>query len=216
MMALAGCGMLGLTSAEEAQDGPETPSADLSTMSYVPPMRWDHKANASTWTETAFAALGSHGSALPAMVPADYETWCPGYPNATLAERKAFWSGLISTLAKHESTYNPRAVGGGGLWFGLVQIAPATARGYGCEARSGAALKDGVKNLNCAIRIMARTVPRDGVVSRGMRGVAADWGPFHSSRKRNDMISWVSSQPYCEARPDPDERKGLLALIRSR
>jgi hypothetical protein len=48
------------------------------------------------------------------------------------------------------------------------------------------------------LRIMAETVPRDGVVSAGMRGVAADWGPFHQGTKREDMRAWVSSQDYCQ------------------
>jgi hypothetical protein len=173
------------------------PEGQLSTSALAPPMRWDHKPQAESWTETTFAALETHGAPLPTVTPGDIEAWCPAYPEASQTQRRAFWAGLISTLAKHESTWNPRAVGGGGLWFGLVQIAPATARGYGCEARSGEALKDGTKNLSCAIRIMARTVPRDGVVSAGMRGVAADWGPFHSARKREDMRSWVREQPYC-------------------
>ena len=43
------------------------------------------------------------------------------------------------------------------------------------------------------------TVPRDQVVSYRMRGVAADWGPFHSRRKREDMASWTRSQSYCTA-----------------
>lgn len=200
LLALAGCGTL-LQS---------EPKADLSTMGYAPPMRWDHRAEANTWTETAFAALGDHGAALPAVLPADIDAWCPGYPEATEAERKAFWAGLISALAKHESTWNPSAVGGGGRWYGLLQITPSTARLYGCEARSGAALKDGEANLNCGIRIMARTVSRDGVVSAGMRGVAADWGPFHSSRKREDMRAWVSAQPYCQPKPE-----GVFAFLRS-
>ena len=38
---------------------------------------------------------------------------------------------------------------------------------------------------------------RDGVVSAGMRGVAADWGPFHSRAKREDMKRWMRKQPYC-------------------
>ncbi len=187
-----------------AADGPglvdriAAPEERLSTSAMPPPMRWDHHPEAGAWTETAFAALETHGAALSAITPGDIEAWCPAYPEATPEERKAFWAGLVSALAKHESTWNPRAVGGGGRWFGLVQIAPATARGYGCEARSGEALKDGTKNLSCAIRIMARTVPRDGVVSAGMRGVAADWGPFHSSRKREDMRAWVRAQPYCQ------------------
>jgi len=45
---------------------------------------------------------------------------------------------------------------------------------------------------------MAFTVKRDGVISRNMRGVAADWGPFHSARKRADMQEWVSKQSYCQ------------------
>ena len=55
---------------------------------------------------------------------------------------------------------------------------------------------------------MAITVPRDNVVSEGMRGVAADWGPFHSSRKREDMRSWVRDQSYCAA-PVPQTRPVL-------
>lgn len=160
-------------------------------------MRWDHVAGSEAWTEATMMALANHGAALPALVPADIADWCPGYAKQDAVGRSAFWAGLISALAKHESTWNPRAVGGGGRWFGLVQIAPPTARGYGCGARSGEALKDGSANLSCAVRIMAHTVPRDGVVSRGMRGVAADWGPFHSTSKREDMRAWTRAQSYC-------------------
>lgn len=162
-------------------------------------MRWDHRPESDDWTKTALAALRSHGSSLPNTVPADIEAWCPAYVEASQEDREAFWIGLISSLAKHESTWNPAAVGGGGRWFGLVQISPGTARGYGCDARSGTALKDGSANVSCAIRIMSHTVPRDGVVSQGMRGVAADWGPFHSSRKREDIRAWTKAQPFCNS-----------------
>lgn len=171
------------------------------TLSTKAPMRWDHHPKSDEWNDTAVEALRTHGAVLPALVPNDIDTWCPGYADAGLEEREAFWVGLISALAKHESTWNPKAVGGGGRWFGLVQIAPSTARLYGCDAKSGEALKNGSENVDCAIRIMSRTVPRDGVVSRGMRGVAADWGPFHSSRKRSDMIAWTNAQPYCQEQP---------------
>lgn len=174
-------------------------------------MRWDHKAQSTEWTARGLAALESHGAALPAIVPADIETWCPGYADASQADREAFWIGLISALAKHESTWNPAAVGGGGRWFGLVQISPATARLYGCEAKSGSALKNGAANISCAIRIMSRTVQRDGVVSAGMRGVAADWGPFHTASKRKDMIAWTSSQPFCQPKA-----KGPLAMLKKK
>jgi hypothetical protein len=138
----------------------------------IPVARWDHVRGAQRWTQAALFALQSHGRALVDITPRDIKDWCPAYPQAAPAQRRAFWVGFLSTLAKHESTYRPHAVGGGGLWYGLTQILPATARGYGCQARSGEALKSGPANLSCAIRIMARTVTRDGVVSRLSPSVA--------------------------------------------
>jgi hypothetical protein len=160
-------------------------------------MRWDHVPASDGWTEATLAALDSHGQNLVNTTPADIAAWCPGYAKSDEEGRKAFWAGLLSTLAKHESTWQPAVVGGGGRWFGLVQISPATARYHGCRAGSGEALKDGAANLSCAVRILDTTVPRDGVVSAGMRGVAADWGPFHQQSKREDMRAWMLSQPYC-------------------
>lgn len=181
----------------------------------VPHARWAHRPEAILWTRSALAALKSHGKPLVSMIPADIENWCPAYPLATPDERAAFWVGFLSALTKHESTYRPEAVGGGGLWYGLLQILPSTARLYKCKARSGAALKNGSANLSCAIRIMAKTVPRDGVIhgysrkkkkSRG-RGVTADWGPMHSAKKRRDMAGWLKKQSYC--RPLSSKRPKL-------
>ncbi len=163
-----------------------------------PVMRWDHRPEAPVWTASTLDALRGQGAVLAMTVPEDIETWCPKYPAASLEERRQFWAGLLSTLAKHESTWRPEAAGGGGRWIGLVQIAPATAQNYGCGAHSVSALKNGAANLACAVRIMAHTVTRDGVISAGMRGVAADWGPFHSSAKRSDMAAWTRAQPYCQ------------------
>ena len=164
----------------------------------LPRTRWENQPEAALWTRAALSALKEHGARLPQTVPRDIENWCPAYASADEKQRRAFWVGLISALARHESTFRPQAVGGGGRWFGLLQISPGTARGYGCRARSGAALKDGAANLSCAIRIMARTVARDQVVSEGMRGVAADWGPFHSRKKRTEMMNWTRRQTYCK------------------
>ena len=181
----------------------------------LPALRWDHVKGAPAWTRAAMRALGTHGAPLLSVVPDDIAQWCPAYPQAEPWARKAFWAGLLSTLAKHESTYRPNVVGGGGKWVGLVQILPATARGYGCKARTREALKDGAANMSCAVRIMAETVPRDGVVSAGMKGVAADWGPFHSRSKREDMRRWLATRPFCKAPVDlaslaPVPRQGVI------
>lgn len=165
---------------------------------YVPRTRWTNQPNHVLWNRAASSALKTHGAPLVDMVPGDIADWCPRYPDATRVERRAFWVGFLSALAKYESTYKPRAVGGGGKWYGLLQILPATARGYKCNVGTGEALKNGAANLSCAIRIMAVTVPRDGVIyGRGGRGVAADWGPMRSSSKRADMSGWLQRQTYC-------------------
>ncbi|MGD1884495.1 MAG: lytic transglycosylase [Paracoccaceae bacterium] len=166
-----------------------------------PPAQWQEVPDARLWSRAADAALRGHGASLINMVPGDVTGWCPHYADAPPAARRAFWIGFLSTLSHYESTWRPDAVGGGGRWFGLLQIAPATARGYGCAARSGTALKDGPANLSCAIRIMARTVARDGVIhgrDSKWRGVSADWGPMRSARKRAAMAEWLRGQPYCQ------------------
>ncbi|MBF9035581.1 transglycosylase SLT domain-containing protein [Rhodobacterales bacterium HKCCE2091] len=163
----------------------------------MPAMAWDGAPDAGSWSAAVMAALRGPGRPLVEVVPRDIGAWCPAYRDADTPQRAAFWAGLVSTLAWYESTHDERAVGGGGLWYGLVQIAPATARGYGCAVGTGSALLDGEANLRCGLRIMGHTVPRDGVVAEGMEGVAADWGPFHSARKREGMRHWLLRQSYC-------------------
>ncbi|NNK78271.1 MAG: lytic transglycosylase domain-containing protein [Litoreibacter sp.] len=161
--------------------------------------QWDTHPQGAIWSREAGAALSGHGSALLLSEPSDIVTWCPGYVAANAKSRAAFWTGLLSALARYESTFKPDAVGSG-KWFGLLQIAPATARGYGCTARSGADLKDPAANLSCAVRIWSVTVPRDGVVAlKGdkLAGIAADWGPMRYSEKRARMAAFTREQSYC-------------------
>ena len=90
---------------------------------------------------------------------------------------------------------------GCGRWYGLLQILPATAQGYECAAGTGEALKSGAANLSCAVRIMAYTVKRDGLIhgrDSKWRGVSADWGPMRNAAKRADMARWLKRQNYCK------------------
>ena len=170
----------------------------------LPVMQWDHRPEAELWTEATLRSLNEEGLPLLTLEPQDIDTWCPDYIGADPEQRAAFWAGLLSSLAKYESTWNPQAVGGGGQWFGLVQISPGTARGYGCDASTGDALKDGAENLACAVRIAASTVPRDGVVASGRSGLAADWAPFLNPSHRAEMAAWTRNQSYCS---DPVRRR---------
>ena len=170
-------------------------------MSFVaPPMQWDHHPEGPEWTESTLVAVSTKDQLLSERIPADIATWCPGYQTATVEERRAFWTGLLSAVAKYESTWNENASGGGGRWIGLMQISPRSAANYGCNATSVGALKDGEANLQCAVEIMSTQVAKDGLVAGGgNRGIGRDWAPLRSSEKRAAMAAWTSQQPYCQA-----------------
>lgn len=171
-------------------------------VNYIPDARWDFRSDSDSWTRAALSALRTHGSRLEDTVPRDIERWCPAYEENPPELRRAFWVGMMSALVKHESTFRPAAVGGGDLWFGLMQIYPDTAQRYGCRATTGEELKDPEDNLSCAIRIMNVTVPRDNAIAvhdSRWRGVAADWGPMTNTSKIAEMAAWTSRQEYCAA-----------------
>lgn len=160
-------------------------------------MRWGDRSGSDAWTQATLAALDQHGVQIMSQVPGDISAYCPGYAERGTAGRRAFWAGLLSAVAKHESTYNPQANGGGGQWLGLMQIAPATWRSYGCTGK----MMDGADNMACAVKIMTKQVARDNAVARGdggWRGVARDWAPFRSAKKRADIAAWTSQQNYCQ------------------
>jgi len=165
----------------------------------LPAMRWDHRPEAAKWTRQNLTALARHDAVLARSVPIDIEGWCPVYANNSLEERRAFGSGLMSAVAKYESTWNPQAVGGGGKWIGLMQISPRSAKNYGCAQTSSGALKDGATNLECAVEILAYQVARDGqVAGKGNRGIGRDWMPLRYASKRAEMADWTKSQTYCQ------------------
>ena len=190
----------------------------VARISYIPDARWDFRGDSGSWTRAALSALRSHGSDLQDTVPRDIANWCPAYVENPPHLRRAFWVGIMSALVKHESTYRPTAVGGGNLWFGLMQIYPDTARRYGCHATTGEALKDPEDNLSCAIRIMNVTVPRDNAIAvrdSRWRGVAADWGPMTNRQKIAEMAAWTRRQDYCVSRSSirPQARPSVQATL---
>jgi hypothetical protein len=163
-------------------------------------MGWDARPEAPEWTQKTLLAVAEEDGHLAAAVPKDIAHWCPAYPEADIEARRAFWAGLMSAVAKHESTWNPVASGGGGRWIGLMQISPRTAQHFGCDATSTADLKNGSANLSCAVEIAAVQVGKDdAVVGDGRQGMARDWAPFRNSEKRAEMAAWTSAQDYCRA-----------------
>ena len=165
----------------------------------LPAMGWDARPEAAAWTSATLADVARYDSVLARSVPGDIKAWCPAYAKNRLDERRAFWVGVLSSLAKVESGWNPKAAGGGGRYIGLLQISSQTARTNGCAATSAGALKDGAANLACGVQIMARQVGQDGVVAgNGRQGLGRDWGPMNKSSMRSGMAAWSAKQSYCQ------------------
>jgi len=155
----------------------------------APALSWDHLPEAPVWRQATKTALKTEGAALLAAEPRDVARYCPLYPQADEAARAAFWTGLIAAVAKYESSWNPRAMGPGRRYHGLMQIAPATARGAGCDAGK---LLDGAENLGCAVRIAARRASAPEVAA-----VMRDWGPMQKRDIQRTIAAHLSAQPYC-------------------
>ncbi len=177
-------------------------AADLPLPGFSSAARWDHRPEASAWTEATVRALKADGAVLVSTVPEDVGAFCPAYATAAPDQRRAFWVGLLSAIAKHESGWNPLAKGGGGRFLGLMQISPKTAAANGCDAADAAGLLDGGANLSCAVRIMARNIGRDGAITKGgsggWLGLARDWMPLRNASARRDIARWTAKQSYCE------------------
>lgn len=175
----------------------------------VIPARWDGNPQGPTWTQLTMNALQQNGSVLLQFTPADIASYCPGYSAASTSHRAAFWTGLISALARYESNYKPATQfqesfldrnGRRVISRGLLQLSIESANGYGCKIPTAEELHDPAVNLSCTVRIMSRLVTRDGVVANSgapWRGAAAYWSPFRDPQKKQALQSWTKEQPYC-------------------
>ena len=176
--------------------------------------RWGSLPPRDTWTVMALAAVDQLGTQLwsPDFVPNDIANYCPAYAQKGVAERKLFWVGLMSSLARFESNYDPAvtfresfndAQGRPVISRGLLQISMESANGYGCAISQAAQLHDPQTNLSCGVRILNRQVRRHGVIAtrRDGRwlGAASYWSPFRRDDRRSDLARWVAQQPYCTA-----------------
>lgn len=172
-------------------------AASLPGAEPLPEMHWEGRHNSEDWTRATLAALDAEGAALMSRVPTDVMEYCPSYASQTPENRRAFWAGLLSAVARYESSHNPAAKGAGGKYLGLMQISPATARNFGC----GGSMLDGQANMACAVRIASAQIGRDNAIARGnggWRGVARDWMPLRSASKRAEIANWTRQQQYCQ------------------
>lgn len=89
---------------------------------------------------------------------------------------------LLSAIAKRESnfktetTYNETGHLQGVVSRGLFQISKDSANGYGCNIVNEKQLHDAQKNIQCAVKILARWSTKDGVlIGPNKKGCARYW-----------------------------------------
>ncbi|SCM79725.1 hypothetical protein KL86PLE_90607 [uncultured Pleomorphomonas sp.] len=151
--------------------------------------------------------------ALPAMVPADIDTFCPGYAAASPAGRAHFWQELMTAMVSPESGYKTKTSywekGQDQYSLGLLQLSYNDKYSYrdasipGCEFTTEAQVTDPDVNLQCAVKIMTKVVKKANVIggdqSRLTRGGANYWSTLRmTSDARPPIIAATRSIPVCQ------------------
>ena len=164
----------------------------------LPAMRWDHRPEAAEWTRATLIAVAAHDDVLAPACPPTSRPGAQTTNKAAMMDRRSSGPGLLSAVAKYESSYNPNASGGGGRYIGLLQISPRSAAHHGCARHLGQGAEERRCQPAMRRRDMAHAVGQDGVVAgKGNRGVGRDWRPFRKAKPRGEMQAWISQQSYC-------------------
>ncbi|MES2962573.1 MAG: hypothetical protein V4760_01700 [Bdellovibrionota bacterium] len=174
------------------------------------PAAWDGRApDAAKFTELTEKALDTWGGQILEIIPRDIETFCPKYAALGREARKGFWLMLISAMAKFESGFRTvvffkedfsNSKGEPVVSRGLLQISSESANGFGCGIEREVDLHDPAVNLACAVRILNRTVTRDGVITARddrWHGGARYWSVLRMPRTLNPIQKTTRSIASC-------------------
>ena len=174
---------------------------------------WAKNNADGSWTAAAEAAVAN--SALSNSVPTDIENFCPGYFARTREERKIFWVGLVSIIARPESNFKPEtkyqedfvdAQGKKVISRGLLQISieSANQKKYSCGIENAASLHDPRVNIECGVKILAAWVSTDRAIATYGEGLSRGGGRYWSTlREKNrhlpEITKFTKSLPVCSA-----------------
>ena|SRR5687768_14971513 len=175
--------------------------ASLAAQDYA---AWSKKNTDGSWTRTAEIAVAA--SSLPSLEPKDIGKFCPTYKRLPRKKRIKFWVGLLSAMARPESSFNPGAThkelfkeksGKQGISRGLLQISIESANqpGYRCGIKKAKHLHDPAIHLPCAVKILSTWVAADHVIAtykgdKKNRGGGRYWAVL---REKNGRLSEISN-----------------------
>jgi len=174
----------------------------------------DYNADGS-WTRATETAVSQSG--LAKTVPADIREFCPRYQQLSTKERRKFWVGLLSAMAKPESGFKPeisyqeRFTDGKGkrvISRGLLQISieSANQKRYDCDIPHAGLLHDPIVNLSCGVKILAKWVKEDGVIASKVKagthkGGGRYWSTLRQQTGHLDTIRHFTRElPICRSR----------------
>ncbi|WII72132.1 transglycosylase SLT domain-containing protein [Bdellovibrio sp. 22V] len=175
---------------------------------------WESKhSQGKLWTAHVDKTLDTLGEDLLDVIPADRTTFCPRYSSLTYAQRKEFWTYMLSAMVRFESNFKPEtsytesfsdSSGRRVVSRGLLQISIESGNAYGCGFKSTKDLHDPYQNLSCGIRILNRWVGRDariaGKVGTSWRGGARYWSVLRAGNKTSyqSIVSWSKNLSFCK------------------
>lgn len=175
---------------------------------------WESKVSAGKeWTTHVNNELDRLGQDMLDVIPADRSLFCPKYSSFSYAQRKQYWTYLISSMVRFESNFNTNSSytesftdssGKRVVSRGLLQISIESGNAYGCGFKTAQELHDPYKNLSCGIRILNRWVARDGriagKVDGGWKGGARYWSVLRAGDKTSykSILNWSQNLSICK------------------
>jgi len=174
---------------------------------------WAKKNTDGSWTAATEAAVSS--SNLPNSVPTDIDKFCPGYKAQDVSNRKIFWAGLLSIVARPESNFKPEttytesfsdAKGKKVVSRGLLQISieSANQKKYSCGIKKAEDLHDPAINVTCGVKILDAWVTSDNIIATYGNGPSRGGGRYWSTlreRKKHllEITKFTRSLKVCGA-----------------
>lgn len=163
-----------------------------------------------SWTKAAESAVAA--TLLSSAVPRDIERFCPNYEASSPEDRKRFWVGLLSAIARPESNFKPETTylepsitdssGKNVTSRGLLQISLESSRGYRCGIENADELHDPGTNLRCGAKIMDHWIRKDSVIAAEEKpavGGARYWSVLRAWRKHLPEIGgFTKSLAVCK------------------
>ncbi|PUE24775.1 transglycosylase SLT domain-containing protein [Limnohabitans sp. Jir72] len=176
---------------------------------------WAKKNIDGTWTAAAEKAVSA--SSLTSSVPIDIVKFCPAYETKSIEERKVFWVGLLSIIARPESNFEADAKyiekfndskGKRVVSRGLLQISveSASQKRYSCGLKIAEDLHNPSVNLACGVKILDAWVKNDNVIAtygkNPSRGGARYWSTLREKNNHlQELTSFTRSLSVCALAP---------------